>query len=68
MFAIDDVREAIGASNRTDDDAAAIAAIAAVGPALGDILLAPEGDAPVATVACFYVNDCFIDKHANSNR
>ena len=45
------------------DDAAAVAAIAAVGSALGDVLFAAEGDAPVPAVAGLHANCCFIDEH-----
>ncbi len=34
-----------------EQDASAVAAVAAVGPALGDVLLPPEADAPVAAFA-----------------
>ena len=46
-----------------EDDAAAVAAVAAVGAALGDVFLAAEGDASVPAVAGFHLNDGFIDEH-----
>ncbi len=46
-----------------ENDAAAVAAVAAVGAALGDVFLAPEGDASVPAVAGFNLNDGFIDEH-----
>ena len=42
VLAVDDVGEAVGAGDGADDDVAAVAAVAAVGPALGDVLLAAE--------------------------
>ena len=56
VLAIDDVGEAVGAGDRTDNDVAAVAAIAAVGAALGHILLAPEATAARAAVAALDVN------------
>ena len=44
VLAIDDVGEAVGPGDGADDDVAAVAAVAAVGPAFGDVLLAPEAD------------------------
>jgi len=45
------------------EDTAARAAVAAVGAALGDVLLASERDAAVAAVAGFDVDVGFIDEH-----
>ena len=42
-------REIAHVADREQDDVAAVAAVAAVGPALGHELLAPERDAAVAT-------------------
>ena len=41
-LAIDDLGEAVGPGDRAEDDVAAVAAVAAVGAAFGDVLLAPE--------------------------
>ena len=49
-----------------EDDDAAVAAVAAVGAALGDVLLAPERDAPVAAVAGFHVDVGFVDEHGSA--
>ena len=46
-----------------DDHAAAVAAVAAVGPALGDVLLAPEADAAVAAAASLDFDSDAIDEH-----
>src|SRR5439155_10116875 len=46
-----------------EDDVAAVAPVAAVGAALGDVFLAPEGDASGAAVARFDVNGGFVDEH-----
>ena len=48
-----------------EDDRAAIAPIAAVRAALGNVLLAPKGHAPVSPVAGMNVNDCFVDEHGH---
>ena len=63
MFLVDDIREAVGPGNRANDDAAAIAAVAAVGAALGDVFLAPKADAAASAVAAFDVDGDSIDKH-----
>ena len=47
-----------------EDDGAAVATVAAVGAALGDVLLAAERDAPVPAVAGFDVDVGFVDEHA----
>ena len=46
---------------------AAVAAVAAVGAALGDVLLAPERDAPVPAVAGFDVDVGFVDEHGEAS-
>ncbi len=51
-----------------ENDAAAIASVAAVGAALGDVFLAAEGDAPVAAVAGFHLNDGFVDEHGRNQK
>ena len=45
VLAVDDVGEAVAAGDGADDHVAAVAAVAAVRPALGDVLLAPEATA-----------------------
>jgi hypothetical protein len=51
-----------------EDDRAPVPAVAAVGAPLGDILLAAEGDAAVAAVAGFHVNDGFVNEHGSGKR
>ena len=46
-----------------EKDVSASAAVSAVGPALGDILLPSEAEAPVATIACFNPDFCLIYEH-----
>src|SRR5437899_3034975 len=46
-----------------EDDVATVAAIATVGAAFGDELLAPEGDGARPTVAGLHVDFSFIDEH-----
>src|SRR5262249_3344268 len=50
-LAVDEVRGAVAARHGADDDVAAVAAVAAVGPAPGDVLLPAEAGAPGAAVA-----------------
>src|SRR5262245_54796938 len=45
------------------NDAAAIAAVAAIGSAVWDVLLAPEADAAVATAASLDFDSDAIDEH-----
>jgi hypothetical protein len=47
------------------DDAAAVAAIASVRPALGDIFFASEGNTSVAPIARFDLDDGFVNEHGN---
>ena len=46
-----------------EDDAAAVAAVAAIGAALGDVLFAAERDAARAAVTGLYVDLGFVNKH-----
>ena len=45
-----------------EPDVAAGAAVTAVGPALGDVRLAPEGDAARATIACLHMQAALVDE------
>src|SRR5262249_39982493 len=65
-LAIDDLREAVGPGDRTEDDVAAVAPVAAVGSPLGDVLLAPEAAHPAASVAPLHEDGDAIDEHINS--
>jgi len=57
------VEEGVVVEGRHDNDVAAAAAIAAGRAALGDELLAPEGQAAVAAVAGLHVDFYLIDEH-----
>jgi hypothetical protein len=46
-----------------EDDIATVAAVAAIGAALGDELFTAEGDASRSAIAGFDVDGCFVDKH-----
>ncbi len=50
VLAVDDLGEAVSAGHGADDDVAAVAAVAAVGPATRHVLLAPEAAAAGAAV------------------
>ena len=58
--------EAVDAFAGDEDDAAAVAAVAAVGPAAGDEFLPVEGDAAVAPAAGLETDFHFIDEHRAS--
>src|SRR5579859_4365167 len=60
-----EVDEGIVAQRGGHENVAAVAAIAARRPALGDELLAAEGHTAVAAVASPDTNSCFINKHRN---
>ena len=51
-----------------DDHAAAVAAVAAVGPAVRDVLFAPKADAAVAAAASLDFDGDAIDEHRNGVR
>jgi hypothetical protein len=53
MLAVNERREAVGPGQRPDEDRPAVSAIAAVGPALGNVLFAPETAAAAAAVSAF---------------
>ena len=63
VFAIDDVGEAVGAGDDTDDDAAAVPAVAAVGAACGFVLFAAEAAAAASAVAALDEDGDSIDEH-----
>src|SRR5581483_6795706 len=50
VLTVDDRGQAVGAGHGADDDRAAMAAVAAVGTALGDVLLPAEAHRAVAAV------------------
>jgi hypothetical protein len=47
----------------TEDDIASVPAVAAVGPALGHVLLAPEAERAVTTAAASHLDAGAIVKH-----
>ncbi len=59
-----EVDEGVVAEGGGHEDVAAVAAVAAGGASAGNELFAAEGHAAIATVASFYTDFCFIDKHA----
>ena len=63
VLAIDDLGQAVGAGHGADDDVAAVAAVAAIGAALGNVLFAPEAAAAAAAVAAFDEYGDSIDEH-----
>ena len=65
VLAVDDLGQAVGAGHGADDDVAAVAAVAAVRPALGYVLLAPETAASRAAIAAFDEQRYAIDEHGN---
>src|ERR1700689_421842 len=64
MMPAGEIEEGVLVGIGDEDNVAAVAAIAAVGAAFGDVFLPSEGDAAVAAVAGFDLNDGFIDEHA----
>jgi len=54
---------AIGAGDRANDDVAAVAAVAAVGAAFGNVLFTPKADAAAPAVAAFDEDGDSIDEH-----
>ncbi len=63
MLAMHDSRQAVRVGQGANDNVAAIAAVAAVRTAFGDILLAPKAAGAVAAVAAFDVHHHSIDEH-----
>ena len=59
--------QAVDALLGHQDDAAAVAAVAAVGPAAGNIFLPAEADAAVAPFARLHANFHFVDEHKYMN-
>jgi hypothetical protein len=57
-----EIHEVTPAVGGLEDDVAAVAAVAAVGPTLGDELLPPKADAPMPAPASPYFNFCAIVK------
>ena len=55
--------QGVHAAGGLQNDTAAVAAVAARGPALGDELLAAERDAAVSALARADLDLCFVDKH-----
>ncbi len=67
-FAMGEGGEAVDAGLGHQDDAAAVAAVAAVGPAAGDVLLAAEAHAAVAATAGFDIDCHAIDEHGRKSQ
>ena len=63
MVSAGEIEEGVLIGVGEEDDAAAVAAVAAVGAALGDVFLTAEGEAAVAAVAGLDFNDGFVDEH-----
>jgi hypothetical protein len=63
MLAMGDLGETVGASDGAHDHAAAVTAVAAVGPPLGDVLFPPEADAASTAITTFDVKNDAIDEH-----
>jgi GTP-binding protein len=57
MLAVNERREAVGPGQRPDEYRPAVSAIAAVGPALGNVLFAPETAAAAAAVSAIRDRD-----------
>ena len=55
--------EVVGVRVGADDDGPAVAAVAAVRPALGDVLLPPERRRPAAAVPALHEQFDAIDEH-----
>ena len=60
--------KAVDAFLGDEDHAAAVAAVAAVGPAAGDVFLAAEADAAVAPLAGLDADFDFVDEHVSPPR
>ena len=65
VFLLRERRQAVDALGRDDDHAAAVAAVAAVGPAARNVLLAAKADAAVAAAAGLDLQSDAIDEHEN---
>ncbi len=63
VLAIDDLGQAVGSGHGADDHVAAIAAVAAVRPTLGDVLLAPEAAAARAPVTTLHEKRNSVNEH-----
>jgi hypothetical protein len=63
MLAVHQLGQAVDARLGDHDDAAAVAAVAAVGPAARDVLLPAEAHAAIAAAARFDIDSDAINKH-----
>jgi hypothetical protein len=63
MMTAGEIEEGILVGIGDENNVTAITAIAAVGATLGDVFFPSEGDAAVAAVAGFDLDDGFIDEH-----
>src|SRR5207247_8267175 len=63
VLLVDDLGQAVGAGDGADHDAAAVAAVAAVGAAARDVLLAAEAHHAPAAVAAFDVQGDTVNEH-----
>ena len=66
LFAVGQDGQAIDAGLGNHDDAAAVAAVAAIGAAARDVLLATEAHAAVAAAAGFDFDGDAIDEHGGT--
>jgi hypothetical protein len=64
MRLVNEPHERVLGSIRQQHDIAAFAAVTAIGPAFGNVLLAPQADAAIATLAAAYRDGCVIDEHS----
>jgi hypothetical protein len=60
-----DGRQTVGPGHGLDKDIPAVAAVAAVGPTMGYVLLTPKAAAPCPAVAALNINLNTIDEHKN---
>jgi hypothetical protein len=68
MLAMGERGQAVDARLGDQDNAAAVAAVTAVGPAARDILFATEAHATVAAAAGFNVDGYAVDEHGEGVR
>jgi hypothetical protein len=63
VLAIHNIRQAIRARQGTDDNITAIAAVTAIGAALGDVFFTPKAAATRSAIASLDINRYTINKH-----
>jgi hypothetical protein len=64
VFAVNDLRQAIGPRHGSNNDMAAVAAVAAVRPSSGNVFLPSEATTAPAAITAFDVKSYSIDKHS----